>query len=127
MKKDINERIKKIRQEEKMTQEEMGALLNMKRSTYAHLESSGTFRPEHIKIIGMHFGKTLDELVYGIEPSKEPKAPTRFHSPEPVIYRPNRFTEEDRIAMKDELHELIEHLGPGDLDIILKFLKSFGA
>ena len=60
-----NERIKKLRKEARITQEQMGAMLGMKRSTYAHTEAYGKFKYEDLKIIAMYFNRTVDELVDG--------------------------------------------------------------
>ncbi len=82
-----NERIKKLRKEAKITQEEMGAMLGMKRSTYAHTEAYGKFKYEDLRIIALHFGRTVDELVEGdnfiariaAEYANRPNEETRLH------------------------------------------------
>ncbi len=61
----VNERIKKLRKQSNLTQEEMGAILGMKRSTYAHTESFGKFKPEDLKKIAVHFNRTVDEIING--------------------------------------------------------------
>ncbi len=65
MAKKTNERIKKLRKEARITQEEMGAMLGMKRSTYAHTEAYGHFKDEHLRIIALTFNRTVDELIEG--------------------------------------------------------------
>lgn len=84
MNREVNERIRRLRKKSKITQEEMGEKLNMKRSTYAHIESYGNFKVEQLRIIAQIFNLTLDELIdgenYFIRSSIEREAP-----PQPVL------------------------------------------
>ncbi len=86
-KKTVNDNIKTLRKKAHLTQEEMGAILGMKRSTYAHTESYGNFKSEDLKKIALHFERTVDELIYGdnmftrqaVENMKKPVEPTLLH------------------------------------------------
>ncbi len=76
----INSRIKKLRNDHNLTQEQMGEILGMKRSAYAHLESYGNFKAEQIKTLCEYFIVPIDYLT-PIELSKEPKPDSIFMAP----------------------------------------------
>lgn len=64
MGKSVNEKIKQLRKEHRMTQEEMGEILGIKRSTYAHMEAYGNFKAEQVKKIADYF-KVSAEYILG--------------------------------------------------------------
>ena len=65
MKNTVNKNMKALRKLHRLTQEEMGKILDMKRSTYAHTESYGTFKPEHLIKAAEHFHITVNDIIYG--------------------------------------------------------------
>ncbi len=131
MKNEINARIKKLRKQARLTQEDMGKMLGMKRSTYAHIESYGNFKPEHLRILSINFERTVDELIYGdneftrqaVEEMKKPTQPTRLQQPDLYPrYNEEIFngTPEEKRA---ELTSLVSSLPDEELDTFIHLMK----
>ncbi len=129
-----NERIKKLRKEARITQEEMGAMLGMKRSTYAHTEGYGKFKYEDLKIIAMHFGRTVDELVEGdnfiariaAEYANRPQEETRFHEPGSTYNTDDGINENLITANERQLIKFYREADSEDKLLILNLAKKLG-
>jgi transcriptional regulator with XRE-family HTH domain len=63
---DIGERIKAIRLNNNLTQEEFGELIGISRQRVGRIESGHTVSLEQIAVICQKTGVTLDYLVFGI-------------------------------------------------------------
>ncbi len=62
MKNSINEKIRAIRESKKLSQDEMAAVLNIPRSTYAYREKSGKFSEQEICTMCDFFGIVREAL-----------------------------------------------------------------
>lgn len=80
MKTGVNYNIRVLRKYYHVTQEQMAELLDMKRSTYAHTESYGTFKPHQLQKISTFFGITTDDLINGTF-----ELPNNSKKPKPVL------------------------------------------
>lgn len=70
--KDIAQRVKKLREEAKLSQDEMARLLGIKRSAYSKIERGiNNILTEHVIKIARHFSVTTDWLLTGKEGAPE--------------------------------------------------------
>ncbi len=106
MENSVNKNMKALRKLHRLTQEEMGKILDMKRSTYAHTESYGTFKPEHLAKAAEHFGITVDDIIYG------------------TFIKPTNSDTPDHISpVKPENEKTIFPLNPQEINLIEMFRK----
>ena len=130
----INERIKKLRKQSRITQEEMGALLGMKRSTYAHTEAYGKFKYEDLKVIAMHFNRTVDELVEGdnfiarinLDTPKLPQEPSVLREPNGTYTTDDEIKESLITANERQLIKFYREADSEDKLLILNLAKKLG-
>ena len=133
MKNEINVHIKKLRKEARLTQEDMAKMLNMKRSTYAHIESYGSFKPEQLRIIAINFERTVDELINGdnmytrraVEESKKPRQQLRLQQPDLYETSNSNLTEAEILEKREELASLVANLPADKLDTFINLMKMF--
>ncbi len=59
----INTRIKKLRKQKGLRQEDLAQKLGIKRSTYAYIETHGSFKSEQLVTIANIFGISTDDLM----------------------------------------------------------------
>ncbi len=129
-----NECIKKLRKEARITQEQMGAMLGMKRSTYAHTESYGKFKYEDLKIIAQHFNRTVDELVEGdnfiariaAEYANRPQEDMRLHQPSSTYITDDGINENLITANERQLIKFYREAGSEEKLLILNLAKKLG-
>ena len=130
----VNENIKNLRKKAHLTQEEMGAILGMKRSTYAHTESYGNFKSEDLKKIALHFERTVDELIYGdniftriaVEEMKKPSETSAFHEEQlesPIKYSDD-IIENTITANERKIIRFYRLANSKSRDLILKLIEE---
>lgn len=129
-----NEHIKKLRKEARITQEQMGSMLGMKRSTYAHTESYGKFKYEDLKIIALHFNRTVEELVEGdniitriaAENAKRPKEEIRLNQPSNTYITDDGINANLITANERQLIKFYREADSEDKILILNLAKKLG-
>lgn len=85
MDKEINKRIKKLRNNTKLTQKQTAALLGIKHSTYSQMERKGGISIDKAARLAEIFNTSVEYIVYGVEnvPS-EPNGVLIVKDPSPI-------------------------------------------
>ena len=131
MSKEVNLRIKKLRKKAKITQEEMGEKLGIKRSTYAHIEAYGNFKAAQLKIIAQVFGQTVDQLIDGdnfvVRASKnfEPPQPMQLRQTENSYNTPDKNILDYITANEKKLVKSFRNLTREEKDKVIEFINNF--
>lgn len=105
----VNDRVRFIRTNHGMTQDDFCKLLNLKRSTYANKEKSGKFSFEDLTIIADYFNITVDQLLKteSVKLFNESDEDTSIKSPVLRLNEPSAF---DKIYDKSKETELLTHM-----------------
>ena len=105
----IGKRLMELRKDAKLTQDELGAILNINKHSISSYEREKSEPPDAIKVeIARYFKVSVDYLL-GLTDNPSP-----YGSSHNVLRLPSRFPEKARSSLDDYAHFLSERYGEED-------------